>query len=338
MSTKFLGIILLMCVLTASCKPKIYEYKRIEGFAQGSTFHITYENRTDKDYSDTVKSILEKFNKSLSIYDSTSIISRINNNEPNITVDDWFIAVFNKSAEINKLTNGAFDITVGPVVHAWGFGTSPIPKHDTQHIDSLLQFVGMEKVQLENRQVIKTKPGVKLDVNALAQGYSVDVVCDFLKREGIKNYLVEIGGELQAKGINSKGKPWSIGIDKPIDGNYEAGNDLESIIEIKDKGVATSGNYRKFYIENGIKYSHTIDPKTGQPARNTLLSATVVTSDCMTADALATSFMVLGLDKGKELLSKLNGVDVLFIYSDNNGKLNTFSTEGLKSMIVEMSE
>jgi FAD:protein FMN transferase len=338
MTTKFIGIILLMFVLTASCKPKIYEYKRIEGFAQGSTFHITYENRTEKDYSDTIKVILEKFNKSLSIYDSTSIVSRINNNEPNIIVDDWFVTVFNKSAEINQLTDGAFDITVGPVVHAWGFGTAPIPKHDTKHIDSLLQFVGMEKVRLENRKVIKKMPGVQLDVNALAQGYSVDVVCDFLKSEGIKNYLVEIGGELMGHGINAKGKPWSIGIDKPIDGNYEAGNDLESIIEIKDKGVATSGNYRKFYIEDGIKYSHTINPKTGQPARNTLLSTTVVASDCMTADALATSFMVMGLDKGKELLTKLKGVDVLFVYSDNNGKLNTFSTEGMKKMIVEMAE
>lgn len=331
-------IALIITVLITGCKPQKYEYTKIAGFAQGTTYHITYENSTKKDYTAAFDSILKAFDKSLSIYDSTSIISKINNNIPDVEVDDWFIETFNKSKEVNELSDGAFDITVGPVVKAWGFGNGPEAKHDTAYIDSLLQFVGMDKVKLEGRKVTKSAPGVKLDVNALAQGYSVDIVCDFLDKEGIKNYLVEIGGEVKGKGINASNVQWRIGIDRPQDGNMIPGNELQAILETNDKAIATSGNYRKFYIENGIKYSHTINPKTGFPARNTLLSATVVADDCITADALATSFMVMGVDKGKEFLSKLKGIDIYFIYSNDKGEYETYATDGLKKMIVESEE
>jgi FAD:protein FMN transferase len=172
----------------------------------------------------------------------------------------------------------------------------------------------------------------------LAQGYSVDVVCDFFKRKGIKNYMVEIGGEVRAKGINGSGKIWKIGVDKPVDGNMEPGKMLQAIIEIDNKSVSTSGNYRKFYVENGVKYSHTIDPKTGKPAKNTLLSATVVAPDCITADALATSFMVLGVEKGKQLQEKLKGIDVLFIYSDQQGGYQVFASKGMEKLVVELAK
>jgi len=308
---------------------------KVSGFAQGTTYHITYENSTNEDYTEAIDSLLKAFNKSCSIYDSTSIISRINDNDPTVEVDDWFVDVFKKSAEVNDVSGGAFDITVGPVVKAWGFSNGPVAKHDTAYIDSLLQYVGMEKVKLEGRKVTKKYPGVKLDVNALAQGYSVDVVCDFFKSKGIKNYLVEIGGEVRGKGINAKDKFWNIGIDKPSDGNMSPGNDLQAIIEINDKALATSGNYRAFYVENGVKYAHTIDPKTGFPARNTLLSTTVICDDCITADAYATTFMVLGVEKSKELLKKLPGIEVYFVYSNTNGDYEIFSSEGMKKMIVE---
>jgi thiamine biosynthesis lipoprotein len=337
MTTRFISLLFIISIALASCKPASYDYTKIAGFGQGTSYHITYENRTGKDYTAAIDSILDAFNKSLSIYDSTSIISRINRNEPDVTVDNWFVEVFKKSEEINRISNGAFDITVGPVVRAWGFSTAPVPKHDSLYIDSLLQFVGMDKVRLVGQKVEKDLSGVQLDVNALAQGYSVDVVCDFLKNEGIVNYLVEIGGEVRAKGVNASRNYWRIGIDKPVDGNNEAGSDLEAVIEINDRSVATSGNYRKFYVENGVKYSHTIDPKTGRPARNSLLSVTVVATDCMTADALATSFMVLGLEQGKELVKKLKGVEVLFIYSDEQGAYNTLTTEGMDKVIVEMA-
>ncbi len=332
---KFIGLALVVLFLTACQPKKKSEYTKVSGFAQGTTYHITYENSTNKDYSEALDSLLKAFDKSCSIYDSTSIISRINDNDPTVEADDWFVDVFNKSAEVDAASGGAFDITVGPVVKAWGFGSGPIAKHDTAYIDSLLQYVGMEKVKLEGRKVTKKYPGVKLDVNALAQGYSVDVVCDFFKSKGIANYLVEIGGEVRGKGTNAKDNFWHIGIDKPSDGNMSPGNELQAIIEINDKALATSGNYRAFYVENGVKYAHTIDPKTGFPARNTLLSTTVICNDCITADAYATTFMVLGVDKSKELLKKLDGIEVYFVYSDQQGNYQVFFTDGMKKMIVE---
>lgn len=338
MTTKLFTLIIISITILSDCKPKVYEYKKIAGFAQGTSYHITYENSKGKDYSDDIKTILNDFNKSLSIWDSTSIISRINNNDPTVIADDWFVTVFKKSTEINRISGGAFDITVGPVVRAWGFSTAPVAKHEPAYIDSLLQFVGMEKVKLEKRKVIKAAPGVQIDMNGLAQGYSVDIVCDFFDRKGIKNYMVEIGGEIRATGKNASGKNWKIGIDKPVDGNMQPGDLLQAIIEIDNKSVSTSGNYRKFYIENGIKYSHTIDPKTGRPARNTLLSATVIANDCITADALATSFMVLGVEKGKQLLEKLQGIEVLFIFSDQQGGYQVFTSKGMNKMIVEIAK
>lgn len=333
---KFVHLALIPILLLAACQGKKSEYLKISGFAQGTTFNITYEDSNKEDYSAAIDSILKAFDQSLSIYDSTSIISRVNNGDTSVEADDWFVEVFNKSAEVNQVSEGAFDITVGPVVHAWGFGNGPVAKHDSTYIDSLLQFVGMDKVKLEGRKVIRQSPGVKIDVNAIAQGYSVDVVCDFFKSKGIKNYLVEIGGEVRGKGTNARDLFWRVGIDRPSDGNMSPGKELQAIIEIKNNSLATSGNYRKFFVEQGVKYSHTIDPKTGFPARNTLLSATVVCEDCMTADAWATSFMVVGLDKSKELLSKLKGIDVYFIYSNAQGEYEVFVSEGMEKMIVKM--
>ena len=335
---KYTGLFLIAIFIFSACQTKKSEYNRVSGFAQGTTYSITYENSTNKDYSEAIDSILKAFDRSLSSYDSTSIISRINNNDPLVEADDWFVEVFNKSAEISAVSDGAFDITVGPVVRVWGFGNGPVAKHDSAHIDSLLQYVGMDKVKLEGRKVIKQFQGVKIDVNAIAQGYSVDVVCDFFKREGIQNYLVEIGGEVRGIGTNAKDRLWHIGIDRPSDGNMMPGEDLQAIIEINNKSLATSGNYRKFFVEDGVKYAHTIDPKTGFPARNTLLSATVVCDNCISADGYATAFMVLGLEKSKELLTKLQGVEVYFISSNQEGEYEVFFSEGMKEMIVEQED
>ena len=332
---KLAGFAVVLVLVLAACQSKKNEYLRISGFAQGTTYNITYENSNNEDYSDDIDSILKAFDRSLSIYDSTSIISRINDNDPTVEADDWFVTVFNKSAEVSAISGGAFDITVGPVVKAWGFGNAPIAKHDTAYIDSLLQFVGMDKVKLEGRKIIRKSPGVKIDVNAIAQGFSVDVVSNFFENKQIKNYLVEIGGEVRCKGTNAKNNLWHIGIDKPNDGNITPGGELQAIIELNNKSLTTAGNYRKFFVENGVKYGHTIDPKTGFPARNTLLSATVVCDDAMTADAYDTVFMVLGLEKSLELLKKLPGIDVYFIYSNPEGEFEIYFSEGLKKMIVE---
>ena len=332
---KFSCFALISVLLLWGCQDKKSEYLKISGFAQGTTFNITYENSQNAEYSAEIDSILKAFDQSLSSYDSTSIISRINSGDSTVEADDWFVEVFNEAVEVNTLSEGAFDITVGPVSRAWGFGNGPVARHDTAYIDSLLQYVGMDKVKLEGRKVVRQSPGVQIDVNAIAQGYSVDVVCDFFKDRGIENYLVEIGGEVRGKGTNAKGKFWNIGIDRPSDANMMPGQDLQAIIELKNQSLATSGNYRKFFVEEGVKYSHTIDPKTGFPARNTLLSATVVCDECITADAWATSFMVVGFDKSKELLSKLKGIEVYFVYSNAQGDYEVFFSEGMQRMIVE---
>lgn len=332
---KFIGLVVILLVFISSCQPKKSEYLKIAGYAQGTSFHITYENSNNENYGDAIDSILRAFDKSCSMYDSTSIISRINNNDPNVEADDWFIDVFKKSAEVNALSEGALDITVGPVVRAWGFGAKPMAKHDTAYIDSLLQYVGMEKVKLVGRKVIKQLPGVSLDVNAVAQGYSVDVLAKFFDHKGIKNYLVEIGGEVRSKGTNAKNTLWHVGIDRPADDNLIPGQQIQAIIELNNKSLTTAGNYRKFFVENGVKYGHTIDPKTGYPAKNTLLSATVVADDAVTADAWDTAFMVLGLEKSKEILTKLKGIDVYFIYSNDKGEYEIYLSDGMKKMIVE---
>jgi thiamine biosynthesis lipoprotein len=264
-----------------------------------------------------------------------SIISRINQNDPDIEADEILISIFNKSVEVNKKTGGAFDITVGPLVNAWGFGSTVASETDSSKIDSLMQFIGMDKVRLSGKKIIKTNPGVMLDVNAIAQGYSVDIVAQYLEKMKIKNYMVEIGGEISTKGRNDKGNIWRIGIDKPLEGNITPGANLQAILQLNRKSLATSGNYRKFYEKNGIKYAHTINPRTGYPAISNLLSATVIADDCMTADAYATAFMVMGLEKSIEFLNRNKSLDAYLIYNDEKGKYKIYYTEGFSRYLAE---
>jgi thiamine biosynthesis lipoprotein len=336
MINKLLSILLVLVLFSSGCtnnKPVIMNFK---GFIQGSTYSIVYDNNmkiSPDDMKQKVEKILHDFDMSLSVYVDSSIISRINRNE-DVKVDSNFTEVFNKSAIISKMTDGAFDITVGPLVRAWGFGPDAQKTFKEEKRDSLLDLVGMEKVSLKNGRVIKSKPGIVLDANAIAQGYCVDVVCNFFEKLGFKNYLVEIGGEVRA--VGKKGKAiWRIGIDRPEDNNLTPGQDLEGIIKITDKSISTSGNYRKFYIEDGIKYSHEIDPKTGYPAKNTLLSATIIADDCAMADGLATAAMVMGKEKFIKFLDSHPEVQAYLIYSDETGNFKTWTSETLKSAISE---
>jgi thiamine biosynthesis lipoprotein len=322
-------ILLISLLFVASCKKQPYYY--VEGFAQGTTFHITYQGK--KDYLAEINQILKDFDMSLSSYIDSSIISRINNNDPDVIPDSLFITVFNKSKQVYQNTDGMFDITVGPLVKTLGFLKDTTIRHDSAHIKELLKYVGMDKIKIVNNKVIKALPGINIDVNAIAQGYSVDIVAQYLEKNGSKNYLVEIGGEVKAKGINGKGKKWRVGVDKPEDSNQTSGEELQTILEISNKAISTSGNYRKFFVENGIKYSHTINPKTGFPAKNSLLSATIIADDCITADAYATACMVGGLNKSKELLHKIKGLDGYLIYSDSTGNYQVYTTEGMKGML-----
>jgi thiamine biosynthesis lipoprotein len=336
MNNKVLIIFLIFGCFTSGCNQKKKEFGRISGMAQGSTYSIVYENPvkfTPEKIKETVEKILHNFDLSLSTYNDSSIISKINCNKE-VLVDTFFTEVFNKSWEISNMTDGAFDITVGPLVKAWGFGPDAHKNFDKSKLDSLLKLVGFEKVKIKDGRLIKANPGICLDFNAIAQGYSSDVIGRYFESLGIKDYVIEIGGEVRAKG-DKGGNYWKIGIDKPIDNNMVPGSDLQAIIKIKDKSLSTSGNYRKFYIEDGIKYSHEIDPKTGYPARNTLLSATIIADDCATADGLATACMVMGKDKSIEFLKKNANLEAYLVYSDNEGNFKTWISSNLKKNIDE---
>ena len=345
--TIYIAIAFLILILLSYNSYKKNELLILDGFTQGTTYHIIYKqpfspglflNRNIHNYQEEIDSLLMEFDMSLSAYLPESVISRINNNDKDVKVDSMFSKVFYKAKSVNELSDGAFDITVGPLVNAWGFGTELRAKIDSALIDSLMQFVGMDKVRIEKKRVIKSDPGVILDVNGIAQGYSVDVVAGFLRKRGIKSYLVEIGGEIGAAGTKKRGTPWKVGVDKPYDYNFIPGQDLQAILALEDISMATSGNYRKFFEENGVKYSHSIDPKTGYPVRHNLLSVTVTAPDCMSADAFATAFMIMGLEKSAKLVKKLDGIEAYFIYSDDKGDFCTEFTDGFREIIVDIND
>lgn len=314
------------------------KYKEISGYAQGTVYNISYEDRPSRNLKPRIEQQLRKFDLSLSTYDSTSIISRVNRNEENVRLDRLFRTVFYKAEEVYHLSGGAFDITIAPIANAWGFGSKDSIRIDSCRIDSLLEFVGMDKIELNGGGIIKKNPSTELNVNAIAQGYSVDIIAEFLERKGIKNYLVEIGGEIKAKGVNKKGNVWTIGIDKPIDNNMIPGKNLQARLGLNERSLATSGNYRKFYEKDGVKYVHSLNPKTGYPVLSRLLSATVLADDCMTADAFATAFMVMGLEKSIMFLSNHPELDAYLIYSDEEGNFKTYITPGMKESIISDSE
>ena len=333
---KFLIPIFIGILVISACKSKKNNLVTIEGEAQGTTWHISYLSEDRINYKQAIDSILKDIDLSLSTYTPVSIISRINNNEPDILVDTYFIKVFNKSMEVSERTGGLFDVTVGPLVNTWGFGFTKRASIDSARIDSILQFVNYKMLKLEGNRLIKEKKGIQLDFNAIAQGYSVDVLAAYLEKRGIKNYLVELGGELIAKGEKNT-DTWKVGIDQPLQ-NTSTERKLEAIIELNNRALCTSGNYRKFYEENGEKYAHILDPRTGYPARQNILSATVIADEAMTADAYATAFMVMGLERSKQFLAEnkdLN-LEVFFIYNENNA-WKTYTSESLKTRIKQVN-
>lgn len=318
------------------CQEKNGNISKISGEAQGTTYSISWLSGGKINYKASIDSIFRKIDSSLSTYLPVSIISRINNNDSAAIPDEHFENVFKRSMEVSEITGGAFDVTVGPLVNAWGFGFSKKDKIDSNTIRGLLPFTGYRMVRLENGRLFKEKKEIMVDFNAIAQGYTIDVIAAFLESNGIRDYFIELGGEVRTKGKKEKDQPWKIGIDKP-NGNKQGERVLQAIIELENRSLATSGNYRKFYEENGQKYSHIIDPATGYPAKNNLLSASVIAADCMTADAFATAFMVMGLEKSKTFLSQHpeSGLEVYFIY-DEKGEWKTFISENLKGKIREL--
>ncbi|WP_296705057.1 FAD:protein FMN transferase [Algoriphagus sp.] len=300
----------------------------LSGKTMGTTYNITYLDDEGRDFQPSIDSLLVVFNQSLSTYIPDSELSRFNNSD---TLDyelPYLYPILQASKEINLKTSGAFDPTVGPLVNIWGFGPTGPELKDSVDIQNLLKLVGFEKVDFDSEQVRKKVSGIYLDFSSIAKGYGVDVVAEFLSSKGIKNYLVEIGGELVAGGVNENGELWKVGVNRPEESS--SASDLFSIIALQDKGMATSGNYRNFYVRDSVKISHTINPKTGYPISQNLLSATVIAEDCMTADAYATALMVMGTEQAIALDSALDEIEVFLIYSDENGEFKTFASEELK--------
>ncbi|MBN1386974.1 MAG: FAD:protein FMN transferase [Bacteroidales bacterium] len=331
MSRKYLLLIFFIITALSACQTeKNFEYK-LQGFTQGTSYSVIwYDTRgaDDREVGNDIYDLLTAVDSSLSTYNMGSVISLVNRNEE-VVLDTLFLKVFNKSYEIWLLTEGAFDITAAPLINAWGFGPDATKRFNESIKDRLMELVGMDKIKIVDGMVIKSDPDMCLDVNAIAQGYTVDLIYGYLSARGLESYLVEVGGEVRTRGTKPDGRPWIIGLDKPSDGNISPGLYRQADIKLVDKALATSGNYRKYYIEDGIKYSHTIDPKTGYPVRHQLLSATIITDDCMTADALATACMVMGLEKAKEFIHKIEGLEAYLVYSGKDGDFNTWFTDGM---------
>ncbi|HET8858856.1 FAD:protein FMN transferase [Marivirga sp.] len=308
-------------------------YIFISGEAQGTTYNITYSDAQNRIFKPEVDSILNAFDLSLSTYVKSSEIVRFNKSDSFQFESPFFYPVLEKSKEIYEASEGAFDPTVYPLIEAWGFGPEKVDFPDSSRIEEIKKYVGFEYIKFTTQKVVKEKEKVSLDFNAIAQGYSIDVVFDFLKAKGVENMMVELGGELRVKGKNENQDLWAIGIDDP---KTEPGKQAKrvAIIELDNEAISTSGNYRKFFVHNGQKYGHSINPKTGYPIQRDIISSTVIAPTCMEADGWSTAFMVTGLEKAKEILATQKHLKAFFIYEDANGNSQQFHTENLGENII----
>ena len=325
-------------------------YQHDRGMIFGTIYEITYQ------HADNLQAGLEaellKVDSALSMFNKQSVITRINNGEQQIPDNEtgkMFLDVYQLAMQVSADTDGAFDITVAPLVNAWGFGFKSDTMPSATQVDSLRQFVGYKKITLnpppstlhpqpstlhpQPSTLHKQDPRIMLDCSAIAKGYGCDVVARYLEQQGVTNYMVMIGGEIVTRGINPKRLPWRIGVTKPTDDSLNLNEETQTVLNVTDKAMATSGNYRRFYYKNGRKYAHTIDPKTGYPVQHSLLSATVLAKDCATADAYATSFMVMGMERAKQLLARHNELMAYFIYTDEKGELAVWYSPTLEDKI-----
>lgn len=318
-----------------------YQACTFEGDVFNTTYHITYEDiqrdkRKNENWHDSIKKLFKDFDYSLSMFNPESIISAMNNNSQEAKANHYVKTVIEKSIDISKQTSGAFDITVAPLVNLWGFGFKNREQITTEAVDSILQFVGYQKIRLDRKgRLRKQDPRIQLDASSIAKGYMCDIIGDWLKNKGVENYMVEIGGEITLHGNSPKGSPWRIGINTPEEDIFQRINGIEDILEISKGGIATSGNYRNFYYQDGKRYAHTIDPKTGYPVQKNILSSTVIASDCITADSYATAFMVMGVEKALDVLAADHSIMAYFIIADEDStqKYKVVYSEELKKIL-----
>lgn len=321
--------ILILGILLCGCEQK-RTYQYTEGGIYGTFYHISYA--AAEDLQAEIREQMELVNESLSMFNPQSVISRINRNETDQT-DTLFRRMFVMAKVVNEATDGVYDITIAPLVNAWGFGFEKEVFPDSARIDSLLLMIGMDKLQIQGEKLQKQVVGMKLDASSIAKGLGVDLVADYFNHKGIKDYMVEIGGEVRVKGQSDKGRPWRIGIDRPEDDVTAQARQFQMVIELTNGALATSGNYRNYYIHEGKKYAHTINPKTGFPVQTEVVGASVFSPTCMEADAYATAFMVAGLEKAKQVIENSTELEGCLIYEEE-GKLKTWVSDGLKKMIV----
>ena len=327
----FLAFLVIGTVIIVS-RQQSTPYQHDRGMVFGTVYHITYQS--SKSLQKDIEAELAKVDASLSPFNERSIITAVNENRDTV-VNKMFSDVFALAMKISDSTNGAFDITVAPLVNAWGFGFKGGAMPTRHQVDSLKALVGYHKVSLTNGRVSKTDPRIMLDCSSIAKGYGCDVVAKFLSAKGIDNYMVEIGGEIVTRGISEKRLPWKIGVTKPTDDSLNVNQEIQTIINVTDKAMATSGNYRNFYYKNGRKYAHTIDPSTGYPVQHNILSSTVIADDCATADAYATAFMVMGLDKAKTILSRHPELMAYFILASDDGTNKVWFSPSMKDKIAK---
>ena len=307
-------------------------YRQANDFVFGTTYKIVYQ--CDSDLTASIRQELMRVDYSLSPFNKESVITAVNQNRE-VMLDPYFVEVFNKAMEISRETKGAFDITVAPLVNAWGFGFKHEQMPTKRQVDSLRQIIGYQKVALKNGKVEKQDSRMMLDCSAIAKGFGVDAVARLLRDRGVQNFMVEIGGEVVTCGVNAQRLPWRVGVVKPSEDSLITGHELQTILNVTDKAMATSGNYRNFYYKNGRRYAHTIDPKTGYPVQHSLLSATVLAASCTVADAYATSFMVMGLDNARQLLEHHPELMAYLIYDDGKGDIAVWFSPSLRHKIEE---
>jgi thiamine biosynthesis lipoprotein len=300
-------------------------------------FHTYYriKYQSEQFLTDKIDAEFQAFNLSLNPFNPNSILAKVNRNE-DVEVDEWFATVFNRAMNVSAHSDGMFDVTTAPLINLWGFGFERKDSVSPHVVDSLLTFVGYRKIHLENSHVVKDDPRMMLNFSAIAKGFACDVIAGLLEREGVANYSVDIGGEVAVNGLNPNGHCWRIGISKPEDDLYGTNTQMNGIVQLCDKcGMATSGNYRNFYEKDGTRYAHTIDPRTGYPSRQSILSATIVASDCMTADAYATACMAMGLEKAVQMMEGLSGIEYYFIHSTPDGQFQVNCSKGMSAILLK---
>lgn len=324
--------LLMLIIGTVVILQKQPPFRTNEGLVFGTIYKITYQHQ--EDLHNDIKAALMEVDNALSPYNKNSIISRINHNQDTL-LNEHFTHVFELAQKISTETEGAFDITVAPLVNAWGFGFKHSIDIAPNVIDSIGQFVGYQKIRLSDGKINKDDPRTMLDCSAIAKGYGVDVVARTLDKKGVQHYMVDIGGEVVVKGKNSRMKTWRIGINKPVEDSLSINQELQTILEVSGVGMATSGNYRKFYYKDGKRYAHTIDPRIGHPVQHSILSATVIAKDCTTADAYATAFMVMGLEKSMEFCKAHPELDAYFICDGEGESYEIHYTPGMERFMVK---